>query len=65
MLKKIPFFKKRGYLAEILPFLILYWLMVVVQIICITVLLVGTFDMVLNNIGEPVSGSLGTITRSE
>ncbi len=65
MLKKIPFFKKAGYRTEILPFLIFNWLMIVVQIICIAVLLVGTFDVVLNNVGEPVDGSLGTITRSE
>ncbi|ECE6263705.1 hypothetical protein T072_23345 [Salmonella enterica subsp. enterica] len=65
MLKKIPFLKKSGYRTEILPFLIFNWLMIVVQIICIAVLLVGTFDVVLNNVGEPVEGSLGTITRSE
>ncbi|EAQ6832106.1 hypothetical protein AVW25_12575 [Salmonella enterica] len=34
-------------------------------VICITVLLVGTFDVVLNNIGEPREGSLGTIIRNE
>lgn len=39
--------------------------MVVMQVICITVLLVGTFDVVLNNIGEPREGSLGTIIRNE
>lgn len=39
--------------------------MVVVQAICITVLLVGTFDVVLNNVGESVSGSLGTLSRKE
>lgn len=39
--------------------------MVVMQAICIVVLLVGTFDIVLNNIGEPDSGSLGTLSRSE
>ncbi|ECK2138571.1 hypothetical protein FQW43_01760 [Salmonella enterica subsp. enterica serovar Enteritidis] len=65
MLKKIPFFKKPGYLTEILPFLIFNWLMIVVQIICVVVVLVGTFDIILNNVGEPVEGSLGTITRSE
>ncbi|ECC1605189.1 TPA: hypothetical protein RU621_004260 [Salmonella enterica] len=65
MLKKIPFFKKSGYRTEILPFLIFNWLIIVVQIICIAVLLVGTFDIILNNVGEPVEGSLGTITRSE
>lgn len=35
------------------------------QAICITVLLVGTFDIVLNNVGEPREGSLGTIIKSE
>lgn len=65
MLKKIPFFKKSVYWTEILPFLIFNWLMIVVQVICIAVLLVGTFDIILNNVGEPVEGSLGTITRSE
>lgn len=39
--------------------------MVVMQVICITVLLVGTFDVALNNIGEPREGSLGTIIRDE
>ncbi|SQI65646.1 Uncharacterised protein [Salmonella enterica subsp. diarizonae] len=39
--------------------------MVVVQAICITVLMVGTFDVVLNNVGEPREGSLGTIIKSE
>ncbi|MDJ3787816.1 hypothetical protein LEI94_25365 [Salmonella enterica] len=48
-----------------LPFLIFYWLIIVAQIICIAVLLIGTFDIILNNVGEPVEGSLGTITRSE
>ncbi|EAV3687955.1 TPA: hypothetical protein PAP86_001455 [Salmonella enterica] len=65
MLKKIPFFKKSVYWTEILPFIIFRWLMVVMQAICIVVLLVGTFDIVLNNIGEPDSGSLGTLSRSE
>ncbi|EAS0547109.1 hypothetical protein AB2475_14635 [Salmonella enterica] len=65
MLNKILFFKKSGHHAEILPFLIFNWLMVVVQVICLAVLLVGTFDIVLHNVGEPVEGSLGTITRSE
>ncbi|MGG5964501.1 hypothetical protein ACQSFK_19190 [Salmonella enterica] len=65
MLKKIPFFKKSVYWAEILPFLIFNWLMIIVQVICIAVLLVGTFDIILNNVGEPVEGSLGTIIRSE
>lgn len=65
MLKKILFFKKSVYWTEILPFIIFRWLMVVVQAICITVLMVGTFDVVLNNVGEPVSGSLGTLSRKE
>lgn len=65
MLKKIPFFKKSVYLAEILPFIIFRWLMIVMQAICIVVLLVGTFDVVLNNVGEPRDGSLGTITINE
>ncbi|EAA8390819.1 hypothetical protein AH448_10160 [Salmonella enterica subsp. diarizonae] len=65
MLKKISFFKKSVYWTEILPFIIFRWLMVVVQAICITVLLVGTFDVVLNNVGEPREGSLGTIIKSE
>ncbi|HIB1617337.1 TPA: hypothetical protein ACWV7H_005102 [Salmonella enterica subsp. enterica serovar Muenchen] len=65
MLKKISFFKKSGYRTEILPFLIFKWLMVVLQAICIAVLLVGTFDVVLNNVGEPREGSLGTLSRSE
>ncbi|EJJ3919053.1 hypothetical protein NI479_000988 [Salmonella enterica] len=65
MLKKIPFFNKPVYWAEILPFIIFRWLMVVMQAICIVVLLVGTFDIVLNNVGEPREGSLGTIIKSE
>ncbi|EFO7857000.1 hypothetical protein HMI78_003107 [Salmonella enterica] len=65
MLKKILFFKKTVYWTEILPFIIFRWLMVVVQAICITVLLVGTFDVVLNNVGEPREDSLGTIIKSE
>ncbi|HFE7524030.1 TPA: hypothetical protein ACGAD2_004700 [Salmonella enterica subsp. enterica serovar Newport] len=65
MLKKIPFFKKSGYRAEILPFLIFRSVMIAMQIVCVVVLLVGTFDLILNNVGEPREGSLGTITRSE
>ncbi|EBA8669479.1 hypothetical protein ACV2FQ_20235 [Salmonella enterica subsp. enterica serovar Poona] len=65
MLKKISFFKKSVYWTEILPFIIFRWLMVVMQAICIVVLLVGTFDIVLNNVGEPREGSLGTIIKSE
>ncbi|EAB9446470.1 hypothetical protein CSU32_19650 [Salmonella enterica subsp. diarizonae] len=65
MLKKVLFFKKPIYWSETLPFIIFRWLMVVMQVICITVLLVGTFDVVLNNIGEPREGSLSTITRNE
>ncbi|EAM1733385.1 hypothetical protein JHQ11_002988 [Salmonella enterica subsp. enterica serovar Javiana] len=65
MLKKTPFFKKTVYWSEILPFIIFRWLMVVMQAICIVVLLVGTFDIVLNNVGEPREGSLGTVIKSE
>ncbi|EDR9549924.1 hypothetical protein C1K40_004453 [Salmonella enterica] len=65
MLKKTPFFKKPIYWTEILPFIIFRWLIVVVQAVCIAVLLVGTFDVVLNNVGEPREGSLGTIIRNE
>ncbi|ECF2145174.1 hypothetical protein AH089_18140 [Salmonella enterica subsp. enterica serovar Enteritidis] len=65
MLKKISFFKKSVYWTEILPFIIFRWLMVVMQAICIVVLLVGTFDIVLHNVGEPISGSLGTLSRKE
>lgn len=65
MLKKILFFKKSVYRAEILPFIIFRWLMIVMQAICIVVLLVGTFDVVLNNVGEPRDGSLGTIIINE
>lgn len=39
--------------------------MVVMQAICVVVLLVGTFDIVLHNVGEPISGSLGTLSRKE
>lgn len=65
MLKKIPFFKKSGYLTEILPFLIFRSVMIAMQIICVVVVLVGTFDSILHNVGEPREGSLGTLTRSE
>ncbi|ECC5192395.1 hypothetical protein B5864_17790 [Salmonella enterica] len=65
MLKKISFFKRSVYWTEMLPFIIFRWLMVVMQAICIVVLLVGTFDIVLNNVGEPREGSLGTIIKSE
>ncbi|ECM8010491.1 hypothetical protein YF83_12450 [Salmonella enterica subsp. enterica serovar Newport] len=65
MLKKIPFFKKSRYRAEILPFLIFRSVMIAMQVVCVVVLLVGTFEVALNNIGDPVSGSLGTITRGE
>ncbi|EEP5311810.1 hypothetical protein OFK37_002407 [Salmonella enterica] len=65
MLKKTPFFKKTVYWSEILPFIIFRWLMIVMQAICIIVLLIGTFDIVLNNVGEPREGSLGTIIKSE
>lgn len=65
MLKKIPFFKKSGYLSEILPFLIFRWLMPAVQVVCIVVVLVGTFDIILHNVGESREGSLGTLSKSE
>ncbi|EJJ3921803.1 hypothetical protein NI479_003889 [Salmonella enterica] len=65
MLKNISFFKRSVYWTEMLPFIIFRWLMVVMQAICIVVLLVGTFDIVLNNVGEPREGSLGTIIKSE
>ncbi|EAY4774468.1 hypothetical protein S828_23795 [Salmonella enterica] len=65
MLKKIPFFKKSAYWTEILPLIIFRWLMVVTQVICIVVLLVGTFDIVLHNVGESISGSLGILSKSE
>jgi len=65
MLKKTPFFKKSGYQAEILPFMIFRSVMIAMQIVCIVVLLVRTFVIVLNNVGEPVLGSLGTLSRSE
>lgn len=65
MLKKIPFFKKSVYRAEILPLLIFRSIMIAVQIVCVVVLLVGTFEVALNNIGAPVSGSLGTLNKIE
>ncbi|EIQ6925279.1 hypothetical protein LVO39_001458 [Salmonella enterica] len=65
MLKKTPFFKKSGYLTEILPFLIFRSVMIAMQIVCVVVVLVGTFDIVLNNVGEPREGSLGTLIISE
>lgn len=39
--------------------------MIAMQIVCIVVLLVSTFVIVLNNVGEPALGSLGTLSRSE
>lgn len=65
MLKKIQFFKKSGYLTEVLPFLIFRSVMIAMQIVCVVVVLVGTFDIVLNNVGEPREGSLGTLIISE
>ncbi|EKO4097406.1 hypothetical protein ABCJ02_003941 [Salmonella enterica] len=65
MLKKTPFFKKSGYLTEILPFLIFRSVMIAMQIVCVVVVLVGTFGIVLNNVGEPREGSLGTLIISE
>lgn len=57
--------KNRIYRMEILPFLIFRWLMCVMQVICLAVLLVGTFDVVLNNVGAPREGSLGTLIRKD
>ncbi|AXC71954.1 hypothetical protein DOE59_10425 [Salmonella enterica subsp. diarizonae serovar 48:i:z] len=65
MLKKIPFFKKSVYRSEILPFLIFRSVMIAMQIICVVVIVVGTFDIILHNVGEPREGSLGTIIRSK
>ncbi|EAA7245596.1 hypothetical protein BVD23_17145 [Salmonella enterica] len=65
MLKKIPFFKKSGYRTKNLPFLVFNRLVIVMQIICITVLLVCAFIVVLNNVGKPVDSSPDTIIRSE
>ncbi|EEJ5471832.1 hypothetical protein AU693_004939 [Salmonella enterica subsp. diarizonae] len=65
MLKKIPFFKKSGYRTKNLPLLIFNWSVFVMQIICIVVLLVCTFVVVLNNVGNTVEVSPGIITRSE
>ncbi|EIQ6924837.1 hypothetical protein LVO39_000984 [Salmonella enterica] len=48
---KYSFFKNSADKTEVLLFLIFYWLMVVMPIICIMGLLVGTFDVVLNNVG--------------
>lgn len=39
--------------------------MIAMQIVCVVVVLVGTFDIVLNNVGEPREGSLGTLIISE
>ncbi|EBW6362419.1 hypothetical protein DPU24_16600 [Salmonella enterica subsp. enterica serovar Oranienburg] len=57
--------KKRLYRMEILPFLIFRWLMCVMQVVCLAVLLVGTFDVILHNVGEPREGSLGTLIRKD
>ncbi|EAP0946951.1 hypothetical protein B7802_29070 [Salmonella enterica] len=65
MLKKTPFFKKSGYRTEILPFLIFRSVMIAMHIICVVVVLVGTFDTILNNVGEPREGSPGTLIISE
>lgn len=48
-----------------LPLLIFRWLIRVMQVICITVALLGTLDIVLYNIGEPDSSSLGTLKQSD
>ncbi|ELD4018941.1 hypothetical protein QI600_004866 [Salmonella enterica] len=65
MVKKVQFFKRSAKKTGILPFFIFRYLMIVVQVICVAVLLVGTFDIVLNNVGEPVPGSTGTIPINE
>ncbi|ECG5644749.1 hypothetical protein E1K64_24015 [Salmonella enterica subsp. enterica serovar Poona] len=65
MLKKIPFFKKQVYRKEILPFLIFRSVMIAMQIVCVVVVLFGTFDIILHNVGDPGEGATGTITRSE
>lgn len=45
------------------PLLIFRWLIRVMQVICITVALLGTLDIVLYNSGEPESGDTGTLTH--
>ncbi|EEG5674687.1 hypothetical protein G3G77_004760 [Salmonella enterica] len=65
MLKKTQFFKKPAHWTDILPIIIFRWLIIVMQVICIAVLLVGMFDIVLNNVGESVYGSLGTLFKCE
>lgn len=62
---KYSFFKNSVDKTEFLLFLIFYWLMVVMPIICIMALLVGTFDIALNNVGESVSGLVGSLSRGE
>lgn len=62
--EKNSVFNKPIYWNGILPLFIFKWLMVVMQAICIIVLLVGTFDIVLNNVGEPREGSLGSIIKN-
>ncbi|HAF2412775.1 TPA: hypothetical protein G8N70_003104 [Salmonella enterica] len=56
MLKNIPFFKKPGYRAEVLPFLVFRSVMIAMQIICVVVVLFGTFYVILNNVGESREG---------
>ncbi|EIK0049916.1 hypothetical protein LJS53_003437 [Salmonella enterica] len=65
MMVKYSFFKNSVDKTEFLLFLIFYWLMVVMPIICIMALLVGTFDIALNNVGESVSGLVGSLSRGE
>ncbi len=36
-----------------------------VQVVCIVVILVGTFDIILHNVGELREGSLDTLSKSE
>ncbi|EJA94186.1 hypothetical protein SEEN176_01357 [Salmonella enterica subsp. enterica serovar Newport str. CVM 4176] len=40
-------------------------MMIAMQIICVVVVLIGTLDIILHNVGEPWEGSLGTLTRIE
>ncbi|EAA7987829.1 hypothetical protein CJ745_21430 [Salmonella enterica subsp. enterica] len=48
---------------QIKPLFIFRWLIRIMQVICIAVVLLGTFDIVLYNSGEPESGDTGTLTH--
>ncbi|EBC2121934.1 hypothetical protein CWD08_21355 [Salmonella enterica] len=63
MLKRIPFFNDMTGKKQMQPLLIFRWLIRVMQVICITVALLGTLDIVLYNSGEPESGDTGTLTH--